>query len=205
MAEVVISGYAIDDKLLARRGIRRCQLAVCQAACCSDGVWVDHAQAQRILAHAALIQPFLPAERREPATWFAELHDDPTFPSGRCIGTTTVADPTHPNGSTCVFLRPEDCRCAIQIACLAHHRPVWELKPYYCCLFPLVDEWDAEGEARRLTLDDTNDLFQRGGGCYEPCDDAQPVFQVYAEEVALALGVEGYRQLCQYAGVPPRL
>jgi len=205
MAEVVISGHVVDDKLLACRAIRRCRLAVCQAACCSDGVWVDLAQARRILAHATMIQPFLPAERRDPAQWFVELHDDPSFPSGQCTGTNTVADPIHPNGSTCIFLRPEDRRCEIQEACLAHNWPAWELKPYYCCLFPLVDEWDAEDETRRLTLDDANDLFQRGGGCYEPCDDAQPVFQVYAEEVALALGVEGYRQLCQLAGVPPRL
>jgi len=205
MAEVTISGYVIDEKLLARRTIRRCRLEVCQAACCSDGVWVDEAQAQRILAHAELIQPLLPADRRDPTAWFAEPHEDPTFPSGRCIGTTTVADPTHPNGSTCVFLRPEDRHCAIQSACLANGRPAWELKPYYCCLFPLVDECETEPGRQRLTLDDENDLFQRGGCCCEPGDDAQPVFQIYAEETALALGVEGYRQLCAHAGVPPRL
>jgi Fe-S-cluster containining protein len=205
MAELVIAGYAIDDKLLARKPIRRCRLEACQAACCSDGVWVDHAQAERILAHAALIQPFLPEARRDPSQWFAELHEDPTFPSGRCIGTTTVADPTHPNGSTCIFLRPSDRRCAIQAACLAAGRPAWELKPYYCCLFPLVDEEGDGSGARRLTLDDENDLFRRGGGCYELCAEAQPVFQVYAEETALALGLEGYRQLCHHAGVAPRL
>ncbi|MFN4293946.1 MAG: hypothetical protein ACK4JD_07430 [Thermoflexales bacterium] len=211
MADIIINGYAIDDKLLQKKAIRRCQIARCKAGCCADGVWVDYAHAQRVIAQAELIQPFMPATRRDPSTWFAELHDDdPAFPSGRYTGTTTVDDPSHPSGATCVFLRPEDRCCAIQAACIAHGRPAWELKPYYCCLFPLVDEYeDAEGRplpAKRLTLDDENDLFNRGGGCYEDCaGDPEYVFQIYAEEVALALGVAGYRELCAFAGVTPRL
>lgn len=206
-----IRGYAIDDKLLQSKSIRRCEIVQCKAGCCADGVWVDYAHAQSVVAHAALIQPFMPQERRNPETWFAELHDDdPAFPSGQYIGTTTVEDPTHPSGATCVFLRPEDRYCAIQAACMANDRPSWELKPYYCCLFPLVDEYvdehDQPLETKRLTLDDENDLFNRGGGCNEACDcPAQQVFQIYAEETALALGVEGYRELCEMAGVEPRL
>lgn len=84
MSALIISGYEIDEKLLQRLPIQRCRLNVCRAACCADGVWVDWGQAQRILEHAALIQPFLPHSRRDPQTWFAELHDDdPSFPSGR--------------------------------------------------------------------------------------------------------------------------
>ncbi|MCS7057140.1 MAG: hypothetical protein NZM18_13305 [Thermoflexales bacterium] len=211
MADIVINGYAIDDKLLQRKPIRRCQIARCRAACCADGVWVDYAHAQRILAQAELIRPFMPEERRDPATWFAELHDDdPAFPSGRYTGTTTVEERSYPGGTTCVFLRPDDHACAIQAASIAHGLPPWELKPYYCCLFPLVDEHvDADGRplpVKRLTLDDENDLFNRGGGCYEACArDPEYVFQVYAEEVALALGLEGYRALCAIVGVAPRL
>lgn len=211
MADIVINGYAIDDKLLQKKAIRRCQIARCKAGCCADGVWVDYAHAQRIVAQAELIQPFMPAARRDPDTWFAELHDDdPAFPSGRYTGTTTVEDPSHPSGTTCVFLRPEDRYCAIQAACIAHGRPPWELKPYYCCLFPVVDEYeDADGRplpVKRLTLDDENDLFNRGGGCYEDCAcDPEYVFQIYAEEVALALGLDGYRELCVAVGVPPRI
>lgn len=206
-----INGYVIDDKLLQAKAMRRCDIARCKAGCCADGVWVDYEHAQKIIAHAGLIQPFMPPERRDPATWFAELHDDdPSFPSGRYIGTTTVADPTHPSDTTCVFLRPDDRYCAIQAACIANGRPSWELKPYYCCLFPLVDEYVDENDrplpTRRLTLDDDNDLFNRGGGCYEACEcDPQPVFHIYAEETALALGVEGYRELCARVGIAPRL
>jgi hypothetical protein len=211
MSELVIKGYAIDDMLLQAKAITRCQISACKAGCCADGVWVDYAHAQKILAHAEMIQPFLPEARRNPDTWFAEEHeDDPAFPSGRYIGTTTVDDPTHPSGATCVFLRPENRYCAIQAACLANGRPSWELKPYYCCLFPLVDEYvnehDQPLDTKRLTLDDENDLFKRGGGCYAACEcEPQLIFQTYAEETALALGADGYRELCAKFGVEPKL
>jgi hypothetical protein len=211
MPDITVNGYAIDDKLLQKKAITRCEIQRCKGGCCADGVWVDFAHSQRVVAHAELIQPFMPAERRDPATWFAELHDDdPAFPSGQYIGTTTVEDPSHPSGTTCVFLRPEDRYCAIQAASIATGRPSWELKPYYCCLFPVVDEYVDENDqplpVKRLTLDDENDLFNRGGGCYEACaGEPQYMFQVYAEEVALALGVEGYRELCARVGVEPRL
>jgi hypothetical protein len=107
-------------------------------------------------------------------------------------------------------LRPEDRFCAIQVASVANNLSPWALKPFYCCLFPVVDEYvdeqDRPLEQRRLTLDDENDLFSRGGGCFEVCaGEPQPLFQIYAEEVALALGLEGYRELCAAQGVQPRL
>lgn len=200
---ITIRGHQIAPSLLEAQPICRCDIAVCQARCCSDGVWVDSGQAGRIVEHAGLIAPLLPPDRRDPAGWFAEPYVDPHAPSGRYIGTTTVADSTHPNGSTCVFLRPEDRFCAIQAASIANGLEPWALKPYYCCLFPLVDEWD--GQAARLLLDSDNDLFERGGGCRAQSQQARPVFQVYAEEVALVLGVDGYRDLCRQAGEQPRL
>ncbi len=201
---LVISGFTVDASLLERRPVRRCNLGTCQASCCVDGVWVDMYQASDILDHAAMITPYLPAERRNPDSWFAEAHDDdPVFPSGAYIGTTTVPDPTHPAGQTCVFLRPEDRLCAIQMACTANGRAPWSLKPYYCCLFPLVDE--QRGGKPVLMLDEGNSLFEHGGGCRESFNTPQPVFQVYAEETAFVLGVGGYRELCEREGITPRL
>ena len=209
--DLVISGYAIDEKLLNKKTITRCEVAQCKAGCCADGVWLDVGQAKTILDNAAMIQPHMPEERRDTSKWFAELHDDdPAFPSGQYTGTTTVEDASHPSGTTCIFLRPEDRYCAIQFASFANGLPSWKLKPFYCCLFPVVDEYvdgdDKPLPMRRLTMDDTNSLFERGGGCHEVCaGEPQPTFQIYAEEVALALGIEGYRELCEKQGVPPRL
>lgn len=209
--EIIINGYAIDGKLLERKAITRCQIATCKGGCCADGVWLDYAHSRKLLEHAALIQPFMPEDRRNTETWFAELHDDdPAFPSGQYIGTTTVPDASHPSGATCRFLRPEDRYCAIQVASVANGMGAWDLKPLYCCLFPVVDEHvdddDRPLPVKRLTMDDTNDLFTRGGGCFEACaGEPQPMFQIYAEEVAIMLGVEGYRELCARQGAVPRL
>ena len=124
MSDLIINGYTIDDKLLQKKAISRCQIAQCKAGCCADGVWLDYAHSKKILANAELIQPFMPEERRDTSKWFAELHDDdPAFPSGQYSGTTTVDDPSHPSGTTCIFLRPEDRYCAIQAASFAPGRP----------------------------------------------------------------------------------
>jgi hypothetical protein len=208
---LIVSGYAIDEKLLEKKAITRCQISGCKAGCCADGVWLDVGQADAILKNAEMIQPFMPEARRDTAQWFAELHnDDPAFPSGQYTGTTTVEDASHPSGTTCIFLRPEDRYCAIQVASVANGLSSWDLKPFYCCLFPVVDEYvDANDDPlpiRRLTMDDTNSLFERGGGCHDVCVcEPQSVFQIYAEEVSLALGVEGYRELCEKVGEPARL
>ena len=163
-------------------------------------------QARVILENAELIMPFMPAERRDTTSWFAEHYDDdPSFPSGEYIGTTTVADATHPGGTTCVFLRPEDRYCAIQAASNANGMQAWQLKPHYCCLYPLVDEYDTATDDKTLLLDSENTLFNQGGGCFRECATMQQVFQVYAEETAMVLGIDGYRELCRQAGIEPRL
>ena len=55
-------------------------------------------------------------------------------------------------------------------------------------------------------MDYENSLFERGHGCFENCVcEPQPVFQIYAEETALAIGLDGYRALCAAAGEEPRL
>lgn len=206
MESIVIKGWTIGDSLLERKPITRCRIVACKGGCCADGVWVDMGQERKILEHAEMIKPYMPAERRDTATWFAEHYDDDdAFPSGEYIGTTTVIDPTHPGGSTCVFLRPEDRYCAIQAASLANGKAAWELKPHYCCLFPLVDEYDKDSGSKSLILDSENSLFEHGGGCYENCAVIQPVFQVYAEETSMVLGVDGYRELCGKVGVEPRI
>ncbi len=205
---MIINGYTIDAKLLEKKAIRRCELNKCKGACCADGVWVDLGQAEKILDHAALIQPFLAEERRDTEQWFVELHDDdPSFPSGKYTGTPFVPNPAHPSGHNCIFLLG-DATCAIQRASVANGMGPWALKPLYCCAFPIVDEYeDLPPGVKALTVDDTNDLFDRGGGCHELCapEQAQYMFQIYAEEVVIFLGLDGYRELCVTMGEKARL
>ncbi len=202
---MTINDFQIDPKLLEQKEIKRCQLATCRGGCCADGVWLDVDQAERILDHAEMIKPFMPEDRRDQSTWFAELHDDDaSFPSGKYTGTTIVPDEAHPSGTCCRFLRPEDHFCAIQYASLQNSMQPWTLKPLYCCLYPIVDDYD--GGVKTLTIDSDNDLFSRGGGCHDECPGTlSPIFQIYAEEISIMLGVEGYRELCAIQQETPRL
>ncbi|MGQ0602533.1 MAG: hypothetical protein ACT4QE_12670, partial [Anaerolineales bacterium] len=61
-----INGHLIDSHLLEARPIRRCQIEECQSHCCTGGVYISVQQVEDILAHAALIQPHLPEDRRDP-------------------------------------------------------------------------------------------------------------------------------------------
>ncbi len=139
--ELIINGYAIDAKLLEKKPSRAARSKRAKAAAAPMACGLIALTLKRCWRSVALIQPFMPEERRDPAPGLPKLNnDDPAFPSGEYIGTTTVDDPSHPSGTTCRFLRPEDRYCAIQVASVANGMDAWALKPLYCCAFPVVDE-----------------------------------------------------------------
>ena len=189
------NGIPVDSKLLESRAIRRCDLSECQAHCCSCGVYLSIADATKILDHRDLILPHLPAERHDTATWI-DWTEEPEIDhpaGGVLVGTQTVKDPTHPAGQTCVFLRP-DRKCALQVASLAAGQSPWQLKPFYCALFPLVFH------QQKLILDDENEVFLEGGSCMRPSGDAPvPMFRLFEMEMKLALGDAGYQELATRA------
>lgn len=157
--------------------------------CCGFGVYVDLAFASRIVDEAEIIKPHLPPDRRNVADWFdGEVKDDADFPSGAKVGTQIIPDPLNPAGTRCVFLRP-DQKCALQVASVAAKRHHWDLKPYYCCLYPvtLLDNG--------LELDEENEVYGLGGSCQRPGAPV-PMYKLLKDELVLALGQEDYDQLC---------
>jgi hypothetical protein len=196
---VNVNGLAVDRRLFESRPIQRCELGECQAHCCSCGVYLNVDDARKILAHQERILPHLPPDRRDPAKWFDDTmepdHDHPT--GGMLTGTTVVADPTHPAGQTCVFLRA-DRKCALQVASMAAGESPWHLKPFYCALFPLVFH------QRRLILDDENEIFLEGGSCTRPSKgESIPMFRLFEMEMKLAIGDAGYKELEAKAPAAP--
>ena len=105
-----------------------------------------------------------------------------------------VDDPTHPAGTTCVFLRPEDRYCALQTASIASGDPPWSLKPFYCILHPLTLEDD------HLQLDDSNEIYHEGGHCQRPQDRETPLFVTFRAELEHVLGEDGYADLLRRVG-----
>ncbi len=193
---VMIDGIAVDAGLLAARAIRRCRAGECDSYCCSGGVYISLRQAEDILANAALVQPHLPAERRDPAGWFdGDVVSDDDHPHGEPVmGTQVVPDSTHPVGESCVFLRP-DRKCALQVAGQANGQHPWRFKPFYCALHPLVYD------QKMLALAEGSEMYQEGGSCNRPAAGPPvPLIEFFRPELELALGETGYAKLAALRG-----
>lgn len=187
---IIIKGISVHPQLLESRPTQRCNYLDCGSACCRNGVYIDVDQSNLILEHAEEIKPFLRPETRDERTWFDGVYDiDSDYPSGRGQGTNVVSHPTHSTGSACVFLR-EDLKCGLQVASTGLGRSPWHFKPYYCALHPLTvwDKW--------LLMEE--ELEHLGGTCLVP-GDVSPLYTVFADEIRLHLGDDGYAELVQYA------
>ena len=135
---VRVGALNVDTRLLELRPVVRCRTEECRAACCGHGVHVDLADASRIIDAANIIRPHLPPSFHNVHNWFdGDVQTDSDFPSEYRVGTQTVEDPGHPAGTRCVFLR-SDSLCALQVASIANGGHPWDLKPFYCALYPLV-------------------------------------------------------------------
>ena len=188
---LIVNGIAVERKLLESRTIQRCALNECQAHCCTCGVYLNVEHAKMVMANQETIMPHVPAERRDPASWFDwTLEPDVDHPEGGTLASTNVAkDATHPAGQSCVFLRP-DRKCALQVASVAIGKHPWHFKPFYCALFPLVFH------RHELVLDDDNEVYLEGGRCSRAiCSEPVPLYRLFETEMKLAIGENGYREL----------
>ncbi len=186
---LIVDGMAVDRRLLESRPAQHCRLEECQAYCCSGGVWIDVGQAAVIQENAERIKPYLPEGRRDELNWFdGYVEADPEYPSGYGMGTHVVPDPSHPAGTTCVFLLP-DRKCALQAAAIAQGLHAWTWKPFYCCLHPITLDKGA------VTLDDDNEIYIKGGSCQRPAQESIPLYALFKDELTLVLGAERYGEL----------
>ena len=193
---LMINGWPVSPVLLEARALRRCQLDECQSFCCSGGVWIHTRQVADLLAHQELIKPHLPPERRDPALWFDGTDElDADWPAaGNATGTAVVDDPTHPAGTTCVFLTP-DRLCALQATGMAAGEHPWRFKPFYCALHPLGLD------GAHVVLVEGSEVYAAGGDCSRARHDGAliPIYALFDVETKLALGEDGYAQLEAHA------
>jgi hypothetical protein len=190
---IEIGKRKIDRRFLEERPVSRCEIKECGAACCGHGVHVDLAHATRIVEEAESIKPYLPADRHDVDNWFdGDVGEDSDYPTGLRVGTQVIDDATHPAGTRCIFLRPDNF-CALQVTSLANGKHPWDLKPYYCALFPVVVL------GNEVVFDDDNEIYKVGGTCQKGCDTPAPLYRIFKEELVLALGETDYERLCQIA------
>ncbi len=171
--------------------MRRCALGECRAACCLYGVWIDRVEAQEILANAALIAPHMEPENRDPRDWFDGREEpDEHAISGWTVHSTVVPDAEHYGETACIFLRPRDHLCALQVAANANGLHPWRFKPFYCILHPL--DLDEQG---RITLDETEQMLDEPGSCLRPAGQPIPLIETFEPELRYLLGEKAYQTL----------
>lgn len=185
---MIINGLKIHPELLEIVAAERCVLHECMGACCSGGVWLDVADLKSIVLHVATIKANLPDERRDPNTWFSAPEPDETTPSGVKVGTNVIDDPGRPGLTCCVFLRP-DRLCALQVTSQQLGLIGLGLKPFFCALYPICVRND------EVMLDHETERNFGGANCRRSCATPRPVYEVFAEELTLLLGEDGYREL----------
>lgn len=176
---------AIDPALHERARGERCRIDECNAACCSNGVWVDRQHIDLVRAHAADIAPLIAPGDRDPATWFRdEPWEHPDYPSGVGFQSRTVARADLDGVTRCVLLTA-DHLCALQIVSRRLGMAGTGLKPIDCATFPLVA---CDG----VLWWDSDSIEGLGADCQRPCQgEPQRRFEVFKEEVELAIGRQG--------------
>lgn len=184
----------VNPRMLRSEPMQRCKLHECRGACCVFGVWADQREMEDILANAALIAPFMPADAQNPADWFASYEDHDEFsPSKLVVHTAVETKPEHYGGTACIFLR-EDHKCALQAAADANGLHRWRFKPYYCILHPL--DLDDDG---RITVDEVDELVDEEGSCLRRAEKLIPLVDTFEEELRYLLGDKVYEALVKQA------
>lgn len=183
---LIINGIRIDPEIFRKEGVRKCAEVNCLAACCTDGVWLCENEAPRILEWAPAIKQCLPPDRHDESKWFEECEEDGE------LGTASVDDPLRADDTCCVFLQP-DRKCSLQVVSQANGLGWPGIKPFYCAMYPFYLE---DGE---LLVDDITPLNVTGAMCRQPTPPKRAMYKLYKEEAILALGEDGYKELCEKA------
>lgn len=178
---LTIKGYIFSHELFEKGfpvGGGPCK---CSSVCCSDGVYADVADRERILSHREMIKKHMDdTQIRDEARWFEKREImDGDFPSGQCVGTEA-------HDGKCVFLDGFG-RCTLQVAAVAEGMHKWALKPFFCVLYPV------EVTNKVVSFDD---MLQGEQSCCSIGHEFEmPLFEGCKDELIYLVGSEGYRKM----------
>ena len=184
----------MNPRMFDSEPIKRCCLEECIGACCVFGVWIDPREVDDILAHAALIKPYMAEGTRDPGGWFVPVEDkDERSPSGKVLHTAVEPAPWHYGETACIFCQ-RDGKCSLQMAAMANNLHPWRFKPYYCILHPL--DLDEQG---RITLDTLEAVLTEKGSCLQAADKNIPLIETFSPELEYLLGEKAFKVVCDLA------
>ena len=145
-----------------------------------------------ILDHIELIAPHMPEDLRNPIDWFDDRTSQDEFSlSGIVVHSTVLPAPEHYGETACVFLRPWDHKCALQVAADENDLHPWRFKPFYCVLHPL----DLDDQGRISLEEDLECLLNEKGSCVRPADHKTPLIETFSPELHYLLGEKRFSQL----------
>ncbi len=181
---IVVKGYTFSQELFEKGFPSGGGPCTCASTCCSGGVYADIIERDRILANRDLvIQQMDETQNHDYHEWFeTQEEEDHDFPSGQCVGTEVFND-------KCVFLNRRG-HCSLQIAAVADGRHKWDLKPFYCVLFPI------EISDGVVSFDPM--LQDEESCCTVKKDFATPLFEGCKDEIIHAIGEDGFRELQEH-------
>ncbi len=178
-----------DDPVPATPRLARCDLAVCEAMCCYDGVYLRPGQEARITAtvraHPEFFA-FLPEPFIVDGTWQNRIRGRKT--AVRPHAYRNPAFPPHFDRTRCVFAFP-DGRCSLQVLATRLGEHPWARKPRVCWTHPLRE---GPGGLAPPPVDPREDPDHRGPGypgyvtsteCGKPRADGAPWRETLADEL----------------------
>jgi hypothetical protein len=179
-----INGYTFSKELFEKGFPAGGGPCTCSSVCCSDGVYADVTDRDRILSNKELVKKYMDdSQTRDESRWFETVEiADGDFPSGRCVGTEV-------HNGKCVFL-DKSGRCSIQVAAASEGMHKWALKPFFCVLYPI------EVTRKVVSFDDM--LQDEQSCCSVGHEFEMPLFEGCKEELIYLVGPEGFRQIQEH-------
>ncbi len=178
---LTIKGYRFSHELFEKGFPVSGGPCKCSSVCCSDGVYADVTDRERIFSHKEIIKKYMDnTQLRDEARWFETREIvDADFPSGRCVGTEAY-------GGKCVFLDGSG-RCTLQVAAAAEGMHKWALKPFFCVLYPI------EVTNGLVSFDD---MLQGEQSCCSIGHEFEmALFEGCKDELIYLIGPEGFKEM----------
>ena len=174
------------DREAFDRGMRRCDLSVCRATCCHDGVVVGTEEMEEVAAVLAERGGELVGDAWDLPERLFETDGRRWKTATRLASDHELAEdfPRHFARTRCVFLDDRH-RCVLQRISVSAGKHPWHWKPVSCWMHPLVLKPESAGSPALLTVLAPEQDVERFASCTH-CGRAEPG----GEKAAVVLAAE---------------
>lgn len=168
--------------------LKVCELAICRATCCHDGVWLDDEERE-------VIGEVIEAHEGKLDSYGWRETEIFTRREGRWKSVTIAEEkpgefPTHFPRTRCVFLDTEH-RCVLQRLAMDEDKHPWFWKPVSCWMHPLLLKPGSRPLLTLATKENDAAAFSSHTPCGIPCPGGPPTRETLAAELDLLERIAG--------------